>query len=99
MGHGILQKTSLMSIAILRHTKRIKMSDITIKSLGTLIDELITTNIKCWFAQETIMKSNDEAEIAKAAKAAQALNKRRCLLIQSIDKLTGESFSMTDKSY
>lgn len=69
------------------------------KTIGMLIDELITTNIKCWFAQETIMKSQDESEIAKAAKSAQTLNKRRCALIQAIDKLTGESFSITDKSY
>lgn len=69
------------------------------KTIGMLIDELITTNIKCWFAQEKVMSSNNEKEIATAAKSAQSLNKRRCLLIQAIDKLLKQEHSLTDKSY
>ena len=70
------------------------------KSIGTLIDELITTSLKCWFAQETIMNSDDEKELAIAAKKAQLMNARRNALIRAIDKRLGEDdISPTDKTY
>ena len=59
------------------------------KTLGTLIDELITTNIKCFMAQEP----------GGDLKKAQQLNKRRCQLIQAIDKVLKQEGSMTDKTY
>lgn len=70
------------------------MSDIDTKSVGILVDELITTSLKCWFRQETICSSHDNAEIAEAAKAAQSLNKRRNDLIRALDKRLGD----TDKT-
>ena len=74
--------------------------DIGQKSIGFLIDELITTDIKCWFAQETIMNSTDEKEQIKAAVKAQALNARRNALIRAIDERLGEgAISPTDKTY
>ena len=76
---------------------------ISVKSLGTLFDELITTNIKCYMAQEIIMAKHltDVPDvIAKAAKDAQELNARRSQLIRAIDERMGESdITQTAKSY
>lgn len=69
------------------------------KTLGMLIDELITTSMKCWHAQETICKATSEAAIAKAAQDAQSLNARRNALIQAIDRVTGQKFTVSDKTY
>jgi hypothetical protein len=70
------------------------------KSIGVLIDELITTSLKCWFAQEVVMSSKDEKELATAAKKAQLMNVRRNALIRAIDERLGESdISPTDKTY
>jgi hypothetical protein len=70
------------------------------KSLGILIDELFTTNMKCWFAQETVMKESNIEKVANAAKSAQELNKRRNLLIQAIDKISNnENLPPTEKTY
>jgi hypothetical protein len=74
--------------------------NINIKSLGVLIDELFTTDMKCWFAQETVMKETNIEKVANAAKSAQELNKRRNLLIQAIDKIcNSENLSPTEKTY
>jgi hypothetical protein len=74
--------------------------DIDQKSIGFLIDELITTSMKCWFAQETIMNTDDEEKLAIAAKKAQLLNARRNAIIRAIDKRLGEEdISPTDKTY
>ena len=74
--------------------------DIGKKSIGVLIDELITTSLKCWFAQEIVMSSKAEEEISKAAKTAQRMNARRNALIREIDIRLGEQyFSPTEKSY
>ena len=74
--------------------------DISKKSIGVLIDELITTSLKCWFAQEVVMSSEDEKELAIAAKKAQLMNARRNALIRAIDERLGESdISPTDKTY
>lgn len=70
------------------------------KSVAVLIDELITTNIKCYMAQENIVKNTNDLEVAESARLAQTLNKRRCQLIQALDGLLdGENLSITDKSY
>ena len=61
------------------------------KSIGFLIDELITTDLKCWFAQEKIMdKSLSESERLMNAERAQELNNRRNLLIRAIDERAKE---------
>ena len=74
--------------------------DIGKKSIGVLIDELITTSLKCWFAQEVIMSSKDDAQTASAAKTAQQMNARRNSLIREIDMRFGEQhYSPTEKSY
>ena len=67
------------------------MSDITEKSTATLIDELITTSMKCWFAQEDVMAGGNDAKVAEAAKLAQITNARRNALIRAIDDRLGES--------
>lgn len=67
------------------------MEDITKKSTATLIDELITTSMKCWFAQEDVMTGGDDAKVAEAAKMAQITNARRNKLIRAIDERLGES--------
>lgn len=75
------------------------MSDIKTKSIGILIDELITTSMKCWFAQEDIKNLKDDALVADAARRAQTTNKRRCDLITAIDELIGNQYSLTKKTY
>jgi len=76
------------------------MSDISEKSIGFMIDELITTSMKCWHAQETLMNGGIDAEIVKAAKNAQILNARRNALIRAIDHRLGESnITLTGKTY
>lgn len=74
--------------------------DISKKSVGVLIDELITTSLKCWYAQEAVMDSEDIKEIADAAKTAQGMNARRNALIRAIDaRLGDEGISPTGKTY
>lgn len=63
---------------------------IEIKTIGTLIDELITTDIKCFMAQEP----------GGDLKKAQELNKRRNELIQAIDRRLGDGDATpTGKTY
>jgi hypothetical protein len=70
------------------------------KSIAFLIDELITTDIKCWFAQEAVMKETDPVKIAEAAKLAQTTNARRNALMRAIDERLGEgAISQLGKSY
>ena len=75
------------------------MNDITTKSTATLIDELISTNIKCWFAQEDVMKETDPDKVTKAAKLAQITNARRNELIRAIDARLGETNTPLGKTY
>jgi hypothetical protein len=59
------------------------------KTIGQLVDELITTNIKCFMAQDNRDYEN-----------AQQLNKRRCDLVRAIDKMSGQGEnSPTGKTY
>lgn len=71
------------------------------KTLGFLVDELITTDLKCWFAQESLMDKNlTEEERLDAAIRIQQTNSRRNELIRAIDQLVGQAaYSVTDKSY
>jgi hypothetical protein len=75
--------------------------DIRLKSVGVLIDELITTDIKCWFEQEEIMKNAHRPAVqGAAAMKAQQLNARRNQLIRAIDEALGQGdISPTDKTY
>jgi len=77
------------------------MSDIKIKTLGVLIDELFTTDHKCWDAQDKIMDATlTEGERLQASIQAHKLNKRRNELIRAIDETVGQSdSSVTEKSY
>ena len=69
------------------------------KSIGIILDELFTTNIKCFMAQEIIMKSKEDSEVAKAARDAQTLNRRRNQLIKVIDEYFEDENSPTTKTY
>lgn len=75
--------------------------DIARKSIGMIIDELITTSMRCWFAQEDIMNTNlsDEKRL-EAAERAQIMNAKRSALIKAIDQLLGdENISVSLKTY
>ena len=74
-------------------------TDISKKSIGTLIDELCTTSQKCWYAQEGVMKETDPIKVAAAAKVAQITNARRNELIRAIDARLGEENTPLGKTY
>jgi hypothetical protein len=69
------------------------------KSLSDLIDRLITNNIKCFIAQDKLMESKDDGEIATYAKQAQQLNIIRNKLMRAIDVEYGDDDSLTEKTY
>jgi hypothetical protein len=75
--------------------------DIKQKTLGIIVDELITTSVKCYMAQEIMNKEDaTDEEIADAFRKAQTLNSRRNALIRAIDETVGQSnFSPTGKTY
>jgi len=75
--------------------------DISRKSIGIIIDELITTSVRCWFAQEDIMnKDLSNEKRLEAAERAQIMNARRSALIKAIDSLLGdEDISTVSKTY
>jgi hypothetical protein len=75
------------------------MNDITKKSTATLIDELITTSMKCWYAQEDVMSDDEPDKVAEAAKMAQITNARRNALIRAIDERLGETNTPLGKTY
>jgi hypothetical protein len=77
------------------------MKDVTKKSIGLLIDDLITTSQKMFWMQEL---HNDpdasEAELAKAFKDIQTLNARRNAVINHLDRvLDPEAFTPSIKTY
>jgi hypothetical protein len=60
------------------------------KTIANLIDELITNNMRCWFAQDKLMDmSLSEKERLNAAIVAQQTNAKRTELIKAIDELLG----------
>jgi hypothetical protein len=74
---------------------------VTDKTPGQMIDELATTVIKCFMAQEDIMNGESDApETLDAAKRAQELNAKRTKLMRSIDLMLdfGED-TVTEKTY
>ena len=77
------------------------MNDVTKKTPGQLIDELITTNMKLWHTQDEL---NDMVNDLKkvdfgVVKFAMQLNKRRTDLIAAIDTVLGFEPSLTKKIY
>lgn len=69
------------------------------KSIGALIDELSVTNIRCWFAQEEVMKGGSDAHIAAASIRAQTTNARRNQLMRAIDDYFDDENILAAKSY
>ena len=66
-------------------------NDIRIKSIGFLIDQLGTNNMRCFAAQDRIMDTSlSEEERLQAAIWAQELNATRSALIKAIDDYFGQ---------
>jgi hypothetical protein len=71
------------------------------KSIGFIIDELITVSQKCFHAQDDIMDEtlSTEARLAAAVRA-QKMNAIRNALIREIDEFFGQGhMSPTTKTY
>lgn len=83
-----------------RHTDIDKLHTLAILTLN-----LKQTNMKCWNAQEVVMKHptldvNVAWVVAKAAIQAQKLNAIRNSLIREMDELLGENqYTQLEKSY
>lgn len=79
------------------------MGNIAIKSIGTLIDELCTTNNKIFSEldkSEACRVAGDKDGVGEHYGRAQKMNGRRSALIQAIDKRLGEGdITLTDKTY
>jgi hypothetical protein len=74
--------------------------DIREKTIGVLIDELITTDLKCFLAQDDIQDENLSSDKQlEAAHKAQNLNKRRNQLISAIDQALEQENSPSEKTY
>lgn len=70
------------------------------KSIGEIIDALITTNLRCWFAQEDIMNEElTKTQRLRAAVRAQEQNAKRSELMMAIDKFFGQASGADEKSY
>jgi len=74
---------------------------VSIKTTGELIDQLITTNIKCFMAQDKIVDNKlSPLERLKAAELAQQTNARRTALIRELDKRLGDGAdTLLEKTY
>lgn len=77
------------------------MPSIKEKTPGQILDELITADLRCWFAQEHIRDlSLSDKERLYFADLAQAQNARRTELIKAFDELLGfGAYTNTTKSY
>jgi hypothetical protein len=75
--------------------------DVERKSIGMLIDDLITTSMKLWYLQEIYNKPGiTNNDLGEAFRKIQTLNVRRNALINAIDKATDEeTYSTTEKTY
>lgn len=61
------------------------------KTIGELIDALVTVDIRCWMAQDAIMDMNLPPEKRlEAAEIAQKSNARRTQLMRAIDEVLGD---------
>jgi hypothetical protein len=77
------------------------MSNIEIKTTMQLMDEFVTTMMRCWDAQERIMdKSLSADERLSWAVRAQEQNAKRTELIRILDKrFNSPGFTNTSKTY
>jgi len=76
------------------------MTDAKEKTIGELIDQLITTNLRCWVAQEDIMdETSSEHDRLQAAIRAQEQNAKRSLLIGAINEVLGQTGFTATKTY
>lgn len=70
------------------------------KTIGELIDSLITTSLRCWMAQEDIMDESLPSETRlQAAIRAQEQNAKRSQLIGAINEFFGEKGFTATKTY
>jgi NADH:ubiquinone oxidoreductase subunit E len=70
------------------------------KTIGELIDSLITTDLRCWMAQEDIMNESLSTEQRLAAAIrAQEQNAKRSQLISAINEVFGEKGFTGTKTY
>lgn len=68
--------------------------------VASAIHDLCLISFATWQAQEIVMTSHEDPEVAMAARQAQKLNARRTALIREIDRLLGESsITITTKTY
>ena len=74
---------------------------VAIKTIGELIDQLITADIKTFLAQDTIMDLTlSESVRLAAAETAQISNARRTALIREIDlRLGDKATTLLKKTY
>jgi hypothetical protein len=75
--------------------------DISTRTTGELIDILITTNIKCFLAQDRIMnESLSRDERMEAAIMAQQMNAKRTSIMAALNKrLDNDEIAVTTKTY
>jgi hypothetical protein len=70
------------------------------KSTGELVDSLITTVVKCFMMQESLMNPDlPDATRLSAAIKTQKLNARRNLLMRELDKRLGGYLTTSEKTY
>lgn len=70
------------------------------KTLGEIIDSLITTSHRCWNFQDLIMdESLSEHDRLMAAIQAQEQNAKRSQLIGAINEIAGHEGFTTTKTY
>jgi len=75
------------------------MKDVTKRTIGELIDMLVTADIRTWFAQDEIMNPDNDLEtVANNAKIAQRGNVERNKLIGAINEYFGDDVP-EEKSY
>lgn len=75
------------------------MMGVETKTFSMLLDEFVTNQIRCWFAQEEVMHAVGDEAVAKAAKDAQRTNARRNQLMRAIDDHFGDDTGVLAKSY
>lgn len=74
------------------------MTDISVKSIGTLIDELCTTSQKLFQIQDRIAAAR--GDVTDLSHQMMSLNARRSALLRAIDERLGEGdISTTQKNY
>ena len=77
------------------------MESIETKTTGQLLDEFVTNQLRCWFAQEDIYNDKlTDRQRLDAAIRAQETNSKRTELIRILDKRFNSSgVTNTSKSY